>query len=370
MSLLKHLEQRIHGITNRDYQPNWLSLEQLLVIFSKGYGIATRWRCRAYGRNWLKSTTLECPVISIGNIVAGGTGKTPMVSYLVGRLTAMGYRVAVISRGYGGALERDAAVVGDGRRLFLDAATAGDEPFMMARTLGVPVVVGRDRRVAGQLAMDKFRPDLMVMDDAFQHMKLSRDLDLVLLDHDRPFGNGRLLPAGRLREGPETASQRAHVLILTRCPETGAVVSPSIEKAFPGLPVFKSWHRLVLAAWIRGGKSVKQVGDALDGLRDRPVLLVSGIARNSTFRCSVEALGGNVVAHLEFQDHYRYKSADFETIRREMGRKRAEILLTTEKDWAKFPHSPEWEWDTVVLGVRLEIEDAARFDAFVRDSIF
>ena len=250
--MLKALEERIIQISDRDYEAKPFSLEHLLVMASRLYGWGVGLWQRAYALGVFPAASMPCPVISIGNIMAGGTGKTPMTFYLVRRLKAMGLRPVVISRGYGGTLKEAAAVVGDGESIFLDAEAAGDEPLMMAQRLGVPVVVGRDRRRAGQLAVETFNPDLLVMDDGFQHLKLKRDLDLVLLDHDRPFGNGRFLPAGRLRETAAMAARRAHGLILTRCPEGGGAVPPSIDTAFPGCPAFKTRHRSVLAAWIGG----------------------------------------------------------------------------------------------------------------------
>ena len=363
--MLKALEERIIQISDRDYEAKPFSLEHLLVMASRLYGWGVGLWQRAYALGVFPAASMPCPVISIGNIMAGGTGKTPMTFYLVRRLKAMGLRPVVISRGYGGTLKEAAAVVGDGESIFLDAEAAGDEPLMMAQRLGVPVVVGRDRRRAGQLAVETFNPDLLVMDDGFQHLKLKRDLDLVLLDHDRPFGNGRFLPAGRLRETAAMAARRAHGLILTRCPEGGGAVPPSIDTTFPGCPAFKTRHRSVLAAWIGGSDG----GGSLAELRGRRAFLVSGIARNDAFRQSVAALGANVVGHLEFQDHYGYKRADFSTIQTEADQTRAELVITTEKDWVKFPAQWEGPMALVVLGVELECEDAVQFDTFIRDRI-
>ena len=153
--------------------------------------------------------SVSVPVVSVGNITVGGTGKTPMTIYVAQKLQQSGVRVAVISRGYKGRAESGGGVVSDGRNLLMDSEQAGDEPYLMAgRLKNIPVIVGKNRFAAGMLAINKFQSEVIVLDDAFQHLKLSRDIDLILLDYTRPFGNTHLLPRGILRE-PVTALRRA-----------------------------------------------------------------------------------------------------------------------------------------------------------------
>ena len=157
-----------------------------------------------------------CKIVSVGNITTGGTGKTPTVQWLARRLMQNEKRVAIVSRGYGGTLSKAGAVVSDANRVLVSAHEAGDEPILHARALeNVPVVIGRDRVRAVQTTTENFAPDVIILDDAFQYWSLFRDFDLLLLDARKPFGNGHLLPRGRLREEPKQL-QRAHAILLTR----------------------------------------------------------------------------------------------------------------------------------------------------------
>ncbi|WP_054690049.1 tetraacyldisaccharide 4'-kinase [Desulfosarcina cetonica] len=210
----EHLRRRIMDISRNDWPSALLSLETLLSVLSTIYGGITALRASGYAKGWLKSRRLPCKVVSIGNLVAGGTGKTPMTIYVAQLLHEMGWRVVVLSRGYRGRMETMGGVVSDGHRLLATVEDAGDEPYLMARCLkGVPVLVGRQRYQAGLLAIRAFGAEVIVLDDAFQHLKLKRDLNLVLLDHHQPFGNGHLLPRGLLRE-PLSSLRRAHAWFL------------------------------------------------------------------------------------------------------------------------------------------------------------
>ncbi len=173
----------------------------LLTPFAWLYSLALRLRALLYRSGILKTHRLPRPVISIGNITVGGTGKTPVTAYIARFLLAQGYRVAVLSRGYGGSLEGQTCVVSDGATIMLSARECGDEPYLLASTVpGLMVVIGTDRYAAGQLAMQQLSPDIFLLDDGFQHLRLHRDLNILLLDFSRPFGNGLTLPAGILRE--------------------------------------------------------------------------------------------------------------------------------------------------------------------------
>ena len=367
MGWLADLEAKITRISDTRYRPRPFSLEQLLVGASHLYGLGSRLHHLAHGAGILKSNTLPCPVISVGNIIAGGTGKTPMTTYLAKLLQGVGLTPVVISRGYQGQLREGAAVVGDGKNVLLEAAIAGDEPHMMAQTLKLPVVVGRQRHEAGRLAIDAFDPDVLVLDDGFQHLKLERDLDLVLMDYERPLGNRRLLPAGRLREDPGRAGDRAHALVLTRCPEDWGKTPEILTRIFPHLPVFKTRHKPILAHW-SPSKDAESRPD-LSQLKDRTALLVSGIARNDAFARTVESLGVKILDHLEFQDHYRYKRSDFLQIQEKMEALDTDLLLTTEKDWVKFPRNFSWKGHVAALGIEMEFQHPGQFETFIRNQI-
>ena len=192
-----------------------LALRAGATFLSTLYGLGAWGRRRLYDRGWRQPKRLPAPVLSLGNLVVGGVGKTPLTAFLAGRFQAAGCRVVILSRGYGGEAP-GINVVSDGRRIFLQPPQAGDEAYLLAQKLpGIPVVTGIDRYQAGLHAWEAFRPDLFLLDDGFQHFQLDRDLDVVLLDAARPFGNGRLLPRGPLRE-PVSTLHRPLVLVLTR----------------------------------------------------------------------------------------------------------------------------------------------------------
>ncbi len=360
--LLKKLEDRITWISDRDYDPDFFSLEQILVGLSLGYQKGVEYRLKAYASGRRSSKKLPCPVISIGNIVAGGAGKTPMTVYLAGRLKALGFKPAVVSRGYKGSLSKGAAVVGDGTRVLVDAGAAGDEPVMMAGLKRFPVVVGKDRYTAGKLALDTVDADMIILDDGFQHLKLSRDLDIVLMDWQRPLGNGRMLPAGRLRELPRSCCGRISCLVFTRCPRTPGVSGGDalLPKSFSGIPSFKTWHRTVLVGW-QGEASLKSAG-----LSGTTAVLFSGIARNQSFADGTRDMGIKVLDHLEFPDHYRYKSSDFFSIRRRAKALGADVILTTEKDWVKIDPLFDFKRPLGIMGVEIAFEDPDGFDHFLK----
>lgn len=367
--LLK-LEEKITRISDAEYRPAPFSFEQLLVGGSKLYEAIVDLRHLLYRSGLLKQKHLPCFVISIGNIVAGGAGKTPMAVYMAELLLEIGVKPVVVSRGYKGVLNADAAVVGDGKDVFLDAKRAGDEPHMMASRKSFGVVVGKDRYRAGRLALEKLNPEVLILDDGFQHLRLARDLDILLFDHDRPLGNGRLLPAGRLRETLSKAGARAHAVVLTRCP--GGDRAGSIEKKkgpCPYLPVFKTRHLPFLLWQIPGSKRVWGNSDTPESLAGRKGFLFSGIAKNSSFRESVEELGVKVMDHLEFKDHYRYKMVDFKMIQKAAQASGADLILTTEKDWTKLPPEFDWGVDLAVIGIRLEIFGDKGFKTFIRSKL-
>ncbi|HDL07382.1 MAG TPA: tetraacyldisaccharide 4'-kinase, partial [Desulfobacteraceae bacterium] len=176
------------------------SFGTILFVLSLIYGSIIRLRRIFYEKKILLPKKLPCKTISIGNLTVGGTGKTPMTIHVAHLVEKLGYKTAVISRGYKGKAEKNGGIVSDGRTIFMGQDEAGDEPFMMATKLKkVPVIVGQNRFEMGMLALKEFKPDVIIFDDAFQHLRLTRDIDLVLIDSIDPFGNKHLLPRGILR---------------------------------------------------------------------------------------------------------------------------------------------------------------------------
>ena len=356
----------------------------LLVPFLRGvsavYGAAQKIRAIGYRHNLLQSKSLPCRVIAIGNISAGGTGKTPVTIYLARELQQSGKRVAVISRGYKGAAEKGGGIVSDGQNVLMDAGWAGDEPFMMASRLkGIPVVVGKNRHEAGMLAIREFEPDVIVLDDAYQHLKLKRDINLVLLDHDRPFGNSHLLPRGILRE-PLDALARADACILTRSPQ-GADLEvfsnrSKVKSVLPQIPVFSSYHAPYFYLIKSGDRTpLNDISEfltspELDRVKQNKVYGFSGIARNDAFQHTVGKTGFNAVGYREFDDHHRYSATDLEDIVQTAKRAGANCLISTEKDNARIAHQMPLSMDMIVVGVRIAFNQGGQeFMSFIKSQL-
>ena len=343
-----------------------------LNLASAVYGGVGRLRAALYRRGALRARRLPCPVIAIGNLTVGGTGKTPMAIHVAGLLQQQGCRVAVISRGYRGLAEKAGGVVSDGATLRMTAAEAGDEPYLMALLLpGVPVVVGRNRRRAGFRALAAFGVDILVLDDAYQHLQLARDLNLLLLDQSAPFGNGRVLPRGVLRE-PAAALSRADAVVFTRA--TGNVCHGSPATRLPGLgkgvPLFCCRHRPYLSGVVPAGKRRMEAAApraAAAGLAGPPTVAFSGIARNDDFIQTLSGLGVAVTAALAFPDHHPYSEEDLERIRRAARQTGARQLVTTHKDFVRLPPRGLWPLPLAVVGVRIDFGDQVQaFSDFIR----
>lgn len=295
----------------------------LLRVAGVLYGMAMRLRALCYAFGVFRSRRLGAPVISVGNLTLGGTGKTPMVAFLARYFLSQGKRVAVLSRGYGGSCHGTTRIVSDGRNIALSAAEAGDEPYLLAATIpGLMVVIGPDRYRAGKLAEERLQPDIFILDDGFQHQRLKRDLNILLMDCEMPYGNGRIFPAGQLRE-PASAARRADLVIHTRCAATASVTET-------GRPYCLSSHDL--AGLALPGTDRRQPFSLIEGKR---VLAFAGIASPPRFFDALEAAGVRLIASLAFEDHVVYGEEEIAALVRLRDASRCSILLTTEKDAVK-----------------------------------
>lgn len=353
------------------------SLASWLHLFSIFYGGVQKLRETCYRQNIIPSRKLPCKVISIGNITVGGTGKTPLTIHVAETIKQSGYKVAVVSRGYKGGAERHGGIVSDGKTLYMDAELSGDEPCLIAgRLKDVPVVVGKNRFAAGMLAVRNFQSDVIVLDDAFQHLKLKRDLDLVLLDCMRPFGNAYLLPRGTLRE-PISSLARGTACILTRCRTEAKIPSiASLKKLLPARPVFTSTHIPYCYFVKKGDKGpFGNISDCLSPgdmaeIKNHKIFAFSGIARNDDFRDTIDALGFNTTGFLEFSDHHQYTQNDLATIIHLAGNSSADLLITTEKDHVRIAHKKSFPMDLVVVGVKVSFGNEERaFFEFIKDRL-
>jgi len=276
------------------------------------YGAVTTLRNTLFDRGLLSSRRLEQPVVSVGNLSAGGSGKTPFVIALGELLQARGIRFGVLSRGYRRKTRGVLVVEPDG-----NVADFGDEPLLIARRLGVPVIVGESRYEAGRLAEQKFQPQLHLLDDGFQHRSLARDFDIVLMTK-ADFGD-RLLPSGRLRE-PLSSLQRADAIALPASvafdqpPSRSDAACRVSRDAFQQKPIWRVERKLVLP-----------------NMPAAPVVFC-GIARPEQFFAQVRAAGVAPVAEVEFRDHHAYKKSDIERLLAMRAKRGPGGFLTTEKD--------------------------------------
>lgn len=290
-----------------------------------------------YDRRWLRSTRVEARVVSVGNLVAGGTGKTPCTVLLARVLRERGHKVAVLLRGYG-RRGRGVVAASEGAGPFRPFDAVGDEALVLCRHLpGVPVVVGTDRVRAARWAIARFGSRLLILDDGFQHRALARDLDIVLVDGREPFGFGHLLPRGLLREPPE-ALRRAAVIVVSRadrCPDLAAL-RDRLEALNGQAPVLAARHEAVrllrLPAW---------EDRPLAEFQGAPVFAFSGIADPASLVDLVGGLEARLVGLRTFSDHHVYTAEETAALAAEARRAGAQAVVTTEKDAVRLPETPE-----------------------------
>jgi tetraacyldisaccharide 4'-kinase len=320
---------------------------------SRLYGLGAGMRRRLYARGLLRMRKLPAPVVSVGNLTVGGTGKTPVVACLARLLQDRGRRVAILSRGYGGQ-SRSVTCISDGQNTYKKPPEVGEEPYWLARTLpGVAVYTGPCRYAAGLAAWQEFKPDLFVLDDGFQHFQLHRDLDLVLLDAAAPFGNGYLLPRGPLRE-PLAALAAAQCLILTRFdPERHQAQLADIRAALPDKPVLTAAISPVSVTAFPGGQT-----EAPAALRHRALMAFAGLARPEVFTATLKEMGVDLKGCRIFPDHHAYSEAELDRLTAAARSLGAEALVTTGKDWARLGERWDGELPLWVLEVEARLGDA------------
>lgn len=321
-------------------------------MISRIYGSVASARRRWYARHPEARRRLARPVISVGNIAVGGSGKTPTVAHLARLLLDAGERPAILTRGYARPRpEEGVTVVSDGTAVLADVARAGDEPLMLARSLtGVPVLVSADRYLAGCLAERRLGATIHLLDDGFQHFALARDLDLVLVsadDLDRP----RTLPAGRLRE-PLDAARAADAVI---APDGDDPSAERIAAALHRDRVFR------LRKVFEPPRLVDPPGRPVSPAPGTRVLLVAGIARPERFFQSVEAEGWTVAGEVAFPDHHAFTAADMARIAKTAAEARTVMVLTTEKDLVRMLPLQPFALPVAAVPMRVVIEPAHDF---------
>jgi tetraacyldisaccharide 4'-kinase len=296
-----------------------------------------------------RARKLPVPVISIGNITTGGTGKTPATAALAAEAQRRGRRPCVLTRGYRGRLKGPALVSPD-----MEEAQAGDEALLLAEKLvGVPVVKGKDRYASGMYALTSApRPDLFILDDGFQHRRLVRDVDVLLINAASPFDNGRLLPVGHLRE-PLPAMKRAHAIVLTRsdCVSEDAIdgLTRAVRRHNAHAPVFRAVHGPSFVRTLEGERR------PLTWLRGRRLYAFSGIAGGSSFEETLRKAGAEVAGGRVFGDHHRYGEGEVRGLSgaaRECG---ASWIITTEKDIMRLRGMARLPENLIALGIEFVV---------------
>lgn len=350
-------------IWNDDGSNNRFSpAKTLLYAFSLLYRLIIHLRNWMYDHKIFREVKLPCPVISVGNITVGGTGKTPCVIWLARMLREQGFKPAVLSRGYGSKNSSPVNIVSDGNNILASSASAGDEPYLMARSLqGIPIITGPQRILTGKTAINNFGADVLVCDDAFQHRQIFRDINLALLDSEKPAGNGQMLPRGSLRE-PVTALSRASAFIMTRTNEAVKTNMAVANLAAAGnIPVFESSHRPLAA--IKGDYS-RQL--SLADLQGKKVCAFAGIAQPDSFKKTLLAIGVQIISWDIFPDHHRYRLQELKNIRTNMSKNGADLIITTEKDGMRLQEFTEFLSEIYLLRIALEIvPDEKSFKNFI-----
>ncbi len=335
-------------------------LRMVLRALSIPYAGVVFCRNMLFDRGVLRQKKLSCPVISVGNMTVGGTGKTPTVIAIARLLQQKNRHPAVLSRGYGGKSTQPVQVVSDGVHTLLSWHDAGDEPALIADSLpGIPVITGPGRYLTGKAAIEKFGADVLILDDALQHRQLHRDVDIVLIDGKRPLGNGFMLPRGPLREGLPSL-RRANMLVRTGLSND---ITPLPGGGF-SLPSFRGVHK---PEGIVSGKSGHVM--PVVTLRGQKIMAFAGIGYPETFRKGLSGLGAEIVAYRDFPDHHPYSESDIDELRRLAAQSGATMLLTTEKDGVRLTDFPEFLAETSFLRISMEIDPLDQFTGLLLSHI-
>lgn len=347
---------RLDHWLNEKPDTNWEeSLLSGLHLASKVYTAGVRARAWAYRHGVFRRISVNVPLVSVGNLTVGGTGKTPLAIAVARMLLEHGRRPAIVSRGY---LKegRGLVVVSDGNRLLVSRRQAGDEAYMMARALPqVPVVVGPNRSLAATVVQSRFSPDIIIMDDGFQHLKVQRDLDIVVVDATNPFGNGMILPRGTLREPPNHL-RRADMVVITHTDQTDQLeeLREHLRALNPDAPIVESVHQPVSLANYQQQSELE-----LDTLRGARVVALSSIGNPRTFERTLTDLGAELVDCWRLPNHYAYRRGGLSDLVDRARDLRVKAIVTTEKDMVRFPPGFAFNIPVWILGIDLRITAGA-----------
>lgn len=361
MKSLSDFKQELYKLASRQIREAWrpgggtspsLVLRAASVLYEKGLR-------KDQEKLLTRRKKLPVPVLSIGNLSVGGTGKTPLTIWMCQFLLQIGFHPAVLTRGYG----RKGKSPGRVAALHDESLSElfGDEPVMMSQYLpSTPVWVGSDRAASGEAALAGGDVDILVLDDGFQHLALDRDLDIVLLDCRNPFGNGLLLPAGPLRE-PLSHLKRADAFVLTHAEGSSAPLGEKLETLFPAVPVFACNHRLQ-GIRLGGGGPLLPPGD-LSGKR---AVAFAGIAAPESFFDDLRQAGIEISRSFDFPDHHRYTPEDLLEVLHSASQCGAALIVTTAKDSMRLPPFLRRLFAVAEIGIDFGPDDE-NFRRFLRD---
>ncbi len=348
-----------------------------LTPISSLYGAAMRARLALYRAGVLSTHRIGAPVISVGNVTTGGTGKTPLVEWLARAIARQGRRTCILTRGYGRADVRRRVVVSDGERLLADARKGGDEPRLLAeKLLGAAAVISdRDRVAAARWALENLQSEAFILDDGFQHLRIARDLDIVTVDAAAPWGGGHLLPHGRLREPPEEL-RRAGCILITRAEMAHDLSSlrSQIARLSEGRAVVLESRMRTLRArpFEMRGTTVESVSAAATEFESdavsQPVAAFCAIGNPQAFFEHLRSDGHTLNYTRAFPDHHSYKPDEIEALFREGRKHGARAFLTTAKDAVKLQEF-SFQLPVYVIEITLEFDDESRLLGIVREAL-
>ena len=328
------------------------------------YGAVTRTRLSLYRRGTFQTTKLDRPVISIGNITTGGTGKTPLVEYVARTIASQGKKVCILTRGYGRKDPHLQVIVSDGYGVLASPSEAGDEPYLLATKLTgqAAVISSADRIAAGQEAIKDFGTEVFVLDDGFQHLRIARDLNILCIDATNPWGGGRLLPYGRLRESLD-GLRRADCVVLTRCDHVESVngLREEINELTGGRPIFESRMRPVRVVSLKNGPETIAAPERVGAF--------CAVGNPSSFFGSLTRLGYELGFERAFADHHEYSQSEVDALNQLAEQTGANALITTAKDAVKLK-GMSFALPCYVLEIEIAIDEAAAFQKTVLDRIY
>ena len=350
-------DKEVRGISRR-------LIMGVFYVFSLIYEQLVNLKLTMYRWGWAKKERLGCYVISLGNVTVGGTGKTPTAQHLAREISDMGYRVAILNRGYRAKWRGEVGIVSDGHTLKMDAETAGDEAFMLAKHLpNVPVLIGAQRAVTGRYAIEHFGAEVAILDDGYQHWQLERDMDILLVDAVNVFGNGYLLPRGTLRE-PLSHIDRADVCLMTKVDQAAPGAIAHIWETFrsynqDGL-ILESIHQprqfVRLSDWY---EDIAAGGVPVTEMEGKKVLAVSAIGNPASFEQTLADLGIEMVESMRYPDHHDYGERDMAEVLYRAETLGVEASVITEKDAWKVPGDvvrAKWRIPMYVISVEVTLQ--------------